>query len=118
MKYNVINLDDINNAIGTNKLEKILFDFDSLYNNDVNIFLKNKAVLFSKQGIAKTFLVTTSFFKKEVVVGYFSLATKTTIIRKSSFSKTKLKRIKKFSTFEDNRYIHIPLPLIGQISIR
>ena len=82
MAFNIIKLKDMYEAIGETKTQKLLNDFECPINVDVEFFLKQKAVQFLRMGISQTFLVTTTFRKKNVIVGYFSIANKTTIIKK------------------------------------
>lgn len=103
--------------IGEDRTKSILSNFMCPQNKDVDEFLKYKAIEFSKQGIAITFLVFASYKGNNVLVGYFTLATKTIAIYKTSLSKTLRKRIIKFAQYDSNfkRYV-FPAPLIGQLS--
>lgn len=82
MGYKVVNLKDIYNVIGENKTKEILREYKCELNQDVEYFLREKAIEFSKQDIAETFIVTSSFKNKQVIVGYFSIANKVTSIKK------------------------------------
>lgn len=116
MAYNVISLKDMYEAIGEEKLKNILNDFECDLNKDVEYFIKEKAIHFLKLGIAKTFLVSTSFKEKNVIIGYFSLTSKVTKIKKNILSNSLRKRLSRFSDkSEIDKYYMVSLPLIGQL---
>ena len=117
MAYNIINLDDICNSIeDKNKIKNIVSNYECNLNKDVEIFFRDKAFEFSKQGIAKTFVVTTSFQGKQVIVGYFAIATKTVEVKKNKLSSNIRKRLSKFAVNDKSSPIfEVPLPLIGQL---
>lgn len=116
MAYNIINLAKVYKAIGENETKNKLKEFKCSLNKDVEYFIKEKAIEFSKQGIAETFLVTTSYRKQEVIVGYFSLTSKPTKVRKDAFGGKMKKRFSRFAQYDtDKKYFLVSLPLIGQI---
>lgn len=116
MAYNIINLAKVYKAIGENETKNKLKEFKCSLNKDVEYFIKEKAIEFSKQGIAETFLVTTSYRKQEVIVGYFSLTSKPTKVRKDAFGEKMKKRFSRFAQYDtDKKYFLVSLPLIGQI---
>ncbi len=115
--YTLINLKELLEQIGEDRTKVILFDFICPQNKDVENFFKSKSIEFSKQGIAMTFLIFASFKKKQVLVGYFTLAAKVITICRTSLSKNLIKKISKFSQYDNNmkRYI-LSAPLIGQLA--
>ncbi len=116
MGYKVINLKDIYNSIGEVKTKEILKDYKCELNKDVEYFLKEKAIEFSKQDLSRTFLVMSSYKKKYVIVGYFAITNKSTTIKKFILSNTKKKRITRFAKYnQEIKGYNIALPLIGQI---
>lgn len=116
MSYTVINLKDIIAFMGETKTNTIMSTFECPLNKDVEYFLRTKAIEFSKQDIAKTFVVMRSYKNENVIVGYFSLANKTTKLRNNVFSGKKKKRFLRFAEYsEDNKCYSISLPLIGQL---
>ena len=116
MGNNVISLKDVYNSIGEDKTKYILKEFECRLNDDVEYFLKEKAIEFSKQGIAETFVVTSSFKKENVIVGYFAIANKTTKIKRNTLTGKKKKRFNRFAEYdEENNCYFISLPLIGQL---
>ena len=86
-------------------------------NKDVETFLKNKAVLFDKQGFSKTHLIYTSYKNEMVLVGYYALAHKSFVIKSSSKVSSSLKkRIAKFGQYDkDLKQYVVSAPLIGQL---
>lgn len=116
MGYNVIRLKDVYLTIGEKETKELIKDFECPLNKDVEYFLKQKAIEFSKQDIAETFLVTMPYKEKNVIVGYFAIANKTTEVSRNMFKGRSKKRFLKFATYrqEYERYC-ISLPLIGQL---
>lgn len=116
MAYNVIDLEDIYNSIGEKDTQSLLNSFECPLNNDVEYFIKNKAIEFCKQGIARTYIISTSYKDKQVVVGYFSLTSKITKIKKSILNSKMRKRISRFAINDElNKSYSVSLPLIGQL---
>lgn len=115
MDYIELNLLELLDTYGEDKLQTILSRFMCPQNTDVDNFIKTKAIGFSKQGIAMTYLVFSDNEQPEFV-GYFTLANKFVSIAGSALSKTLQKRILKFSQFDSelNRYL-VSMPLIAQL---
>lgn len=114
--YVKINLKEIIDELGEDRAKSILAEFICPINKDVEYFIKNKAIEFSKQGLSTTYLIFVSYKKEYKLVAYFTLASKTILIKKDVLSKTKQRRIAKFSTFLSDlkRYV-LPAILIGQL---
>lgn len=116
--YVQVNLKDMLEQIGEDRLKVILSDFScDMYNKDVDMFLRDKAIVFARQGWAATHLVFASYKNKLVLVGYYTLASKyITISKKNIKSKRLANRIAKFAenNNELKRYI-MSAPLIAQI---
>lgn len=74
--YLLVLLSDMLEELGENETKKILSEFSCPKNNDVETFLKKKAIMFSKQGVAQTHLVYYVENGKKYFVGYFALAIK------------------------------------------
>lgn len=116
MKYKIINLKDIYNSIGESEIRQILKNFKCDLNRDIEYFLKEKSIEFSKQDISRTYIVTSLYKGENVIVEYFAITNKVTIVKKSILSETKRKRLLKFATFDKyNKSYSITLPLIGQL---
>lgn len=117
MSYNIIRIADMYEALGEEKLKKILNDFQCELNKDVEYFIKEKAIEFYKMDVSQTFIVTSSYKEKEVIVGYFALTNKATKIKKGSLKSNWRKRLSRFANQNesDEKYFSISLPLIGQL---
>lgn len=102
--------------IGENKVKNILSEFSCPLNNDIEYFLKSKAIEFENQGISRTRLVYASYKEIPVLTGYYTLAEKAFIVSKMSISNSLRKKINKFATYspEFKTYI-LPAPLIAQL---
>nr|DAQ69772.1 MAG TPA: hypothetical protein [Caudoviricetes sp.] len=116
MGYKIINLIDIYNTLGEEKTKEILNDYKCELNHDVEYFLKEKAILFSKQDISRTFLVMNEYQGKDVIVGYFAITNKATTVKKFIISNTKRKKILRYAEYNnESKGYNIALPLIGQL---
>lgn len=116
MSYKIINLKDIYNTFGEDKTKEILKDYKCKLNLDVEYFLKEKAIEFSKQDISRTFLVLSEYKGRNVIVGYFAITNKATKIKKFVISKTKRKKILRYAEYNnESKGYNIALPLIGQL---
>ena len=125
LNYTLIRLNDLIKAFSGDEsiVSDVLSTFSCVNNKDVDSFLKEKAVLFDKQGWSKTHLVFTSYKNEMVLVGYFTLAPKSFVViknnRKSRFDKigaTLMKRIAKHGRYDrDTNQYTISAPLIGQL---
>ena len=114
--YKVVNLQELIEEVGEEFARDYLSKFSCPLNQDVENFLKFKAIEFSKQGLSQTHLVMASHKKKMVLVGYFTLANKTISVSSKSLSNTAKKRIGKFSIYypQIRKYV-LSAPLIAQI---
>lgn len=116
--YILVKLDDLLEVKGEAETEKILSTFKNNLNADVDKFLHEKAIEFSKKSLSKTQLVVASYKGKAEIAGYFTIANKKFSIKASSkaISKTLKKKINKFATFEaDLRLYTLSAPLIAQL---
>lgn len=103
-------------TIGEEKTKKILNDFECPLNPDVEYFIKEKALQFLKMGISRTFLVSSSYKEKNVIVGYFALTNKITKINRNKLTNSVRKRLNRFSEQSAiEKYCTVSLPLIGQL---
>lgn len=119
LKYTVVALHEMLKAFPDDeeKVSNVLNAFECANNKDVETFLKNKAVLFDKQGFSKTHLIYTSYKNEMVLVGYYALAYKSFVIKSSSKVSSSLKkRIAKFGQYDkDLKQYVVSAPLIGQL---
>lgn len=117
--YIGVNLKDIlsDETMGESAAKSILSSFSCPLNPDVEHFLRNVSIEFSKQSISSTYLIMASFKNTYVLTGYFTLANKIFCISKDSLPNRKWKsRMSKFGQFDKTiqRYT-ISAPLIGQL---
>lgn len=104
--------------LGEDRVNTILSTFSCPQNKDVEQFLKRKAILFSKQGFSKTFLVfwSSGDQKEKHLIGYYTIASKAIEIEKKSVSTGTYKKIQKFKVASfSNDSCFIPAILIGQL---
>ena len=117
--YVGMNLKDIlqDDCLGEDEARRFLSSFSCPLNPDVEGFLKNKAIEFSKQGISSTYLIMASYRTQYVLVGYFTLANKIFCISRDSLPNSKWRRrMAKFGQFDTTiRRYTISAPLIGQL---
>lgn len=98
-----------------NSIQKILSEFKSIKENDIEDFLHNKSVEMEKRAVSTTYLVYTNDLSK--LVGYYALANKSLMIADKNFEKlnNKLKRkLLNAGHKNSNEYI-VSSYLIGQI---
>lgn len=114
-----IKLEDIISELGENAAKSILSTFSSPNNADVQDFIRNKAIEFSKQSLSKTTLIywMSEDEKEKYLIGYYTLANKLLNVCQDSISKTMSKRLFRHGTYDTSKRIHtIPAILIGQLS--
>jgi hypothetical protein len=92
MAFTVIRLNDLMNEVGDEFFMELFSDFSCPVNEDIEFFLKEKAVIFQRMDVSRTFLVFSSYQGKNVLVGYYALALRTLPIRRG-VSKTQRKRL-------------------------
>ena len=98
--------------IGEDELKEILSDFSCNKNLDVEKFLKEQAIEFTRKNQSVTYLV----FNNLSLVGYFTLTIKTITIDARRFSKTFEKKIARVGKFDnENATYTLPAYLIAQL---
>lgn len=116
--YQIVHLDDMLKELGEDKTIAILSSFSCPLNKDVEYFLKYRAIAFSKQGLAKTQLVFTSFRGESCLIGYYTICIKyiTVPFNKRTFTNTLKKRLNKFALYNKELKAYImTAPLIAQL---
>ena len=115
MDYIELNLLEMLNTYGEDKLQSILSSFMCPQNKDVENFIQSKAIEFAKQRLAMTYLVFSDAESPDFV-GYFTLANKFVSINGNALSRTLQKRIAKFSQYDEelDRFL-VSMPLIAQL---
>lgn len=112
-----INLNQLIESVGEDKTKSILSSFSCPKNIDVQNFLKNKSIEFSRAGFAKTHLI---FWHEDSapleLVGYFSIASKFFTISKDAVSNATIKKISQHGNYsQDIKKYVIAAPLIAQL---
>ena len=104
--------------LGEKETRNLLSDFTCPKNKDVETFLRSKAILMSKAGIAQTHLVFVEKEEKKCLVGYFALATKSFEIDFTgrNLSHGMRGRLHNFATYDRGTKVNrINAILIGQL---
>ena len=117
-KYYQVNLQNMLEELGKDRVETILSGFSCPQNEDVEYFLKRKAILFSQQGFAKTFLVfwCSADETERYLIGYYSIASKVIEVERNSVSKRTYKKLLQFNvTSFSEEGCMVPAILIGQL---
>lgn len=110
------NLRDLLAELGEERTSEILSTFECPLNPDVQSFLREKAILFSKHGYASTYLVFASYQGSVVLIGYYALAMKAVVIKGSLLSSQWRGRLRRFAFYDsDLKQFTLSLPLIGQL---
>ena len=115
MDYIELNLLEMLDTYGEDKLQSILSSFMCPQNKDVENFIQSKAIEFARQRLAMTYLVFSNTESPDLV-GYFTLANKFVSITGNALSKTLQKRIEKFSQYDEELDCFlVSMPLIAQL---
>ncbi len=110
------NLRDLLAELGEERTSEILSAFECPLNPDVQSFLREKAILFSKHGYASTYRVFASYQGNVVLIGYYALAMKAVVIKGSLLSSQWRGRLRRFAFYDsDLKQFTLSLPLIGQL---
>ncbi len=116
-KYTTVNIRDYfqneGGEIGEEALVKVLSNFSCPLNQNVEKFLKEQAIEFTKMNQSVTYLV---FSKVDATLaGYFSLASKPIEVKSDIFSKTVQRKISRVSEYNSEHQIfHLSAYLIAQ----
>ena len=117
--YRLVNLIDLIEEYGEDEVKRILSDFSCPLNPDVEYFLREKAISFSKMGLSITHLVYASYKDVPVLVGYFALAYKNIAIPRKfagSSGSNFRRRVTKFARLNRSVDAYImSAPLIAQL---
>jgi hypothetical protein len=114
---NLVNIADLISELGEVETKNMLSQFSCPLNADVEDFIRNRAIEFSKQAITRTHLVYVSHKKEKVLVAYFALCQKCILLKKDVLSKTLQRRVAKFGSYiPECQGFMIGAPLIAQLS--
>lgn len=110
------NLNDVVDQIGEDRAKTILSSFSCPMNEDVQSFIKEKAIEFSKRGFSKTYLVYWQEVDEKELIGYYTIANKHFTLSKGDVGRKMFERVKQHGTYNSgtNQYI-ITAPLIAQL---
>lgn len=116
--FREVNLSDIVDQLGEDDAKEILSNFSCPINLDVEKFLHEKAIEFSRRGFSKTHLVfwETEDCKNKELVGYYTIAFKFITIQRSSVTTREARKLREHGIFNEktNEYT-VSAPLIGQL---
>ena len=102
-KYSVINirkyLESDNPKLGENDLVQILSEFSCERNSDVEKFLKNSAIEFTKKNQSVTYLVFS--VEDGELLGYFTIALKPLTVRGETVSNTVKRKLLRISELDE-----------------
>lgn len=118
-KFTTVNIRDYfqkngDGEISEEALMKVLSNFSCPLNQNVEKFLKEQAIEFTKKNQSVTYLV----FSKEdaALAGYFSLASKPIEVKSNLFSKTMQRKISRVSEYNpEHQVFHLSAYLIAQL---
>lgn len=114
--FNLVNLENMVDTIGEDEVKSVLSEFSCPKNPEVEGYLRHKAIEFSRQGLASTHLVVTSFKSDPVIVGYFALAQKSIEISGTRVGSNLKRRIAKFGSFDpEAKSYRVSAALIAQL---
>ena len=98
---------------GTNE---ILSTFSCSINEDIEVFLKDKAMGFSDQRIARTHLVLCDSGKSFELLGYYTLANKILTVSPEGLSNTVKRKFERFGILDSTTKLYnVATPLIAQL---
>ena len=114
--YALVLLSDMLDELGEDETKAILSEFSCPKNKDVETFLKKKAIMFSRQGVAQTHLVFYVKNGEKYLVGYFALAIKLFDIELKNLSYDLRRRLKRFVIYDRQAKVYrMSAVLIGQL---
>ncbi len=119
-KFNVINILDLIDMeeVGEESVKTWFADFscavnDEITNQEVENFLRNRAIEFSKKRMAITHLV---FNNQAELVGIFTLALKTMSIKAEGLSGTLKRKLDRYAKCDEDGEYTLPAYLVAQFS--
>lgn len=114
--YYIISLKDMISEMEEGEVKSRLSSFSCPLNSDIEHFIRDKAIEFSKQNIAPTKLVYAPHNGGRVLCGYYTITLKAFTVMKKDVASNTFNRLKKFGSY--NRELEqctIPAPLIAQL---
>ncbi len=112
MNFNVVNISDLIYSVGEKEVRIALSDFKCSQNSEIENFLKNNAIDFSKRKISVTHLVLDD---NGQIAAYFTLTHKPANVSASGLSKSAMKALSRYAVLdEDTNSYNISAFLIAQ----
>lgn len=100
--------------LGEDKLIQLLSEFSCPLNPDVEHFLKQQAIDFTKKHQAVTYLVLS--LEDAELLGYFSITIKPLVVKSEPFSNSVKRKLNRFSKIdEDEQTYNLAVYLIAQL---
>ncbi len=113
-----MNLCNMIDQLGEDATKDILSSFSCPINKDIENFIKEKAIEFSKRTTAKTHLVFWETEDKEYIefVGYYTITSKVISVDRTILSNTEAKKLKSQGVYDEIKQEYtISAPLIAQL---
>lgn len=111
-----MNLNDIIDQLGEDRTKTILSSFSCPLNKDVEKFLRDKAIEFSKRDFSKTHLVYWVEGDQKELIGYFTISLKTIDVAPTAVSHSCCKKLAQYSQFDKIKKCYtLSAYLIGQL---
>ena len=113
-----INLSELLEQLGEDRAKAILSSFSCPLNADVERFLRDKAIEFSKRGFSKTHLVfwETEDKKEREFVGYYTIASKFITIDRGAVNSKEARKLRELGIFDEKKNDYtVAAPLIAQL---
>lgn len=115
-EYDIVSLKDMIAEMEEGEIKCRLSSFSCPLNSDIEHFIHNKAIEFSKQNIAPTKLVYAHYQGRRVMCGYYTITLKAFTVMKKDVGANTFSRLKKFGSYNsDLEQCTIPAPLIAQL---
>ncbi len=107
-------LNDDDQRLGEEKLKQLLSEFSCPLNPDVECFLKEQAIIFTKKHQAVTYLVLS--LEDAALLGYFSITIKPLVVKSEPFSNKVKRKLARFSKVdEQDQTYNLAAYLIAQL---
>ena len=107
-------LENEDKRLGEDTLAQLLSEFSCPLNPDVELFLKQQAIEFSKKHQAVTYIVLS--LEDAELLGYFSITIKPLVVNEEPFSNTVKRKLSRFSEIDKNeKTYNLAAYLIAQL---
>lgn len=97
-----VNIQDMLKAIGEEELQRLLSDFSSPLNEEVEDFVRNKSIEFAKKKLSITYLVIKKTDSGEnVLAGIFTLAHKAVEVTNTNISNMARRKLERYAKLDE-----------------